>query len=367
MRAGTQKCIPLGSKIRVLVVDDSVVIRRLVTQALTEDPAFEVVGTAANGAIALSKIPQVNPDAVTLDIEMPEVDGLEALRRIRKLYPTLCVIMFSTLTERAATYTLDALALGANDYVTKAANVGSLNKSMASLRSQLIPKIRQFFELEVQSAPLAAAKPQAERAGIPPRSLPWRKRDLVAILSLPAQVSTGGPNALAEIFPSLPSHFPCPILIVQHMPPMFTRILAERLSAQSKIPVEEAAEGTALEPGKALIAPGGYHMRLKRSGNQVVATLDQSPPVNSCRPAVDVLFSSVAEIYGSRALGVILTGMGQDGLEGAKQLKAQGACILAQDKATSVVWGMPGFVVEAGLADAVTGLDRIAPEILLHV
>ena len=362
MRAGTQKRIPLGGKIRVLVVDDSVVIRRLVAQALTEDPAFEVVGAAANGAIALSKIPQVNPDAVTLDIEMPEMDGLEALRRIRKLYPTLCVIMFSTLTLRAATHTLDALALGANDYVTKAANVGSLNKSMASLRSQLIPKINQFFELEVQSAPLASAKPQAERAGIRPRSLPWRKRGIVAI-----GVSTGGPNALAEIFPSLPSHFPCPILIVQHMPPMFTRILAERLSAQSKIPVEEAGEGTVLESGKALIAPGGYHMRLKRTGDRVVAKLDQSPPVNSCRPAVDVLFSSVAEIYGSRALGVILTGMGQDGLEGAKQLKAQGACILAQDKATSVVWGMPGFVVEAGLADAMTGLDRIAPEILLHV
>ncbi len=362
MRIGTQKRIPLGSKIRVLVVDDSVVIRRLVARALAEDPAFEVVGTAANGAIALSKIPQVNPDAVTLDIEMPEMDGWEALRRIRKLYPTLCVIMFSTLTLRAATYTLDALALGANDYVTKAANVGSLNKSMASLRSQLIPKIKQFFEFEVQSAPLVSAKPQAERAGVPPRSLPWRKRSLVAI-----GVSTGGPNALAEIFPSLPSRFPCPILIVQHMPPLFTRMLAERLSAQSKVPVEEAAEGSVVEPGKALIAPGGYHMRLKRSGAQVVATLDQSPPVNSCRPAVDVLFSSVAEIYGSGALGVILTGMGQDGLEGAKQLKAQGACILAQDKATSVVWGMPGFVVEAGLADAVTGLDRIAPEILLHV
>ena len=148
---------------------------------------------------------------------------------------------------------------------------------------------------------------------------------------------------------------------------MFTRLLAERLSAHSKIPVAEAEEGTALGPGKALIAPGGYHMRLKRTGNQVVATLDQSPPVNSCRPAVDVLFSSVAEIYGSRALGVILTGMGRDGLEGAKQLKARGACILAQDKATSVVWAMPGFVVEAGLADAVAGLDRIAPEILLNV
>ena len=287
---------------------------------------------------------------------MPEMDGLETLRRIRKAYPRLCVIMFSTLTERGAAKTLEALSLGANDYVTKAANAGSLDKSLERLRGELTPKIRQFLGFEASGAdplPLVPTRaPFRQQAGSgadsPARPRRESKTEIVAI-----GVSTGGPNALAEIFPKLPKDLACPIVIVQHMPPIFTRLLAERLQSCSQICVEEAQPGTVIEPGKAVIAPGGFHLVLKRSGVTIAADLDESAPVNSCRPAVDVLFSSVAEIYGSRALGVILTGMGQDGFNGVRQLKARGAAVIAQDKTSSVVWGMPGFVAQAGLADVV--------------
>ena len=362
MRGAFQrKIIKPGSRIRVLVVDDSVVIRRLVTHALSEDPAFEVVGSAANGAIALARIPQLNPDVVTLDIQMPEMDGLQALREIRKQYPDLCVIMFSTLTERGATATLEALMLGANDYVTKAANVGSLDVSMAALRSELIPKIKQFFILPGEAAAPPPAQPATPRPLMParPAVLARSKPRVVAM-----GVSTGGPNALSVVMPMFPADFPLPILIVQHMPPLFTRFLAERLAAHSKIRVEEAAEGMLVEPGKALIAPGDYHMRLSQRDGRVIIRLDQGPLENSCRPSVDVLFRSVEEVYKGAAISVILTGMGQDGLRGAEVLKASGAWVIAQDEASSVVWGMPGAVVQAGLADRVVSLEQVAPEIL---
>ena len=360
MALQTARTIPAGRRIRVLIVDDSVVIRRLITQALSEDADLEIVGTAPNGSVALAKIPQVNPDVVTLDIEMPEMDGLETLRQIRKLYPRLCVIMFSALTERGAAKTLEALSLGANDYVTKTANAGSLDKSLENLRSELTPKIRQFFRLK-GSAPVSEVQPLLVPNPQARRNLE-AKKEIIAI-----GVSTGGPNALAEIFPLFPADLPCPIVIVQHMPPIFTRLLAQRLQSCSHIHVEEARQGMPIEPGKAVVAAGGFHLVLKRSGAAIVAALDESPPVNSCRPAVDVLFASVAEIYGSRALGVILTGMGQDGLSGVRQIKARGAAVIAQDKATSVVWGMPGFVAQAGLADVVVPINEITREILKRV
>ena len=349
-----------GERIRVLVVDDSVVIRRLVTHALSEDPALEVAGSAANGALALDRIAQLNPDVVTLDIEMPVMDGLEALRRIRKQYPRLRVIMFSTLTERGAAATFEALALGADDYVTKAANAGSLDRSMENLRRELVPKIRQFFAFAGDGAaaavskrtPPAVLRPVAPAAIYPPRKV------------LAVGVSTGGPTALAEIIPKLPADLPVPVLIVQHMPPLFTRLLAERLQAHSALPVEEARDGVPVEAGRVLIAPGDYHMRVRREGAKVVARLDQGPMENSCRPAVDVLFRSVEEVYGGAALAVVLTGMGQDGLRGCERLKASRACILAQDEASSVVWGMPGAVVSAGLADMTVGLSDMPAEIL---
>jgi two-component system, chemotaxis family, protein-glutamate methylesterase/glutaminase len=305
----------------------------------------------------------LNPDAITLDIEMPEMDGLEALRRIRKQYPDVRVIMFSTLTERGASATFDALALGADDYVAKAANVGSLDRSMASLRGELIPKIKQFFLFSTEFSPSPAPERVTSIAGPPVAEFrpsgPGFRPKAVAI-----GVSTGGPTALGMIIPEIPADFPLPILVVQHMPPVFTRSLADRLHANSRLRVEEAADGVAVERGKVLIAPGGYHMHVKSAGGQILVKVDQSPPENSCRPAVDVLFRSVERAYGGSVISVILTGMGSDGLRGIEILKASGAYVIAQDEASSVVWGMPGAVAGAGLADVVVPLDQVVPEIL---
>jgi two-component system chemotaxis response regulator CheB len=350
----------------VLIVDDSVVIRRLVTHALSEDPAIEVVGSAANGVIALAKIPQVNPDVITLDIEMPEMDGLTFLKHVRKTYPRIRIIMFSTLTRRGTTATIDALMLGADDYVSKAANVGSLSESMETLRKELVPKITQFIQ-QAPASPPARPQPAAAwgtHAGQPalaPRLLHGRPQ-IVAI-----GVSTGGPTALAAVIPMLPSDLRVPIVIVQHMPPMFTQFLADRLQKQTTLQVREATEGSSLAAGTILIAPGDFHMRVRRNGDAVVITLNQDPPENSCRPAVDVLFRSVAEVFGGKSIGVVMTGMGQDGLRGAESLRASGGYIIAQDEASSVVWGMPGAVVRAKLADAVVSLANIAPEVLRHL
>ncbi|MGP8245432.1 MAG: protein-glutamate methylesterase/protein-glutamine glutaminase [Bryobacteraceae bacterium] len=358
-----KKTLPAGNRIRVLVVDDSVVIRRLVTQALSGDPALEVVGSASNGALALARIAQTNPDIVTLDVEMPEMNGLEMLRRLSKENVRPRVVMFSTLTERGATATLDALALGADDYVMKAANGGSLERSLNGLREELIPKLKQFFVLPAQPP----AEPPQQPAPAPATGPTTRRPGGNCAKVLAIGVSTGGPTALGIIIPQVPPDFPLPILIVQHMPPLFTRLLAERLQASTRLKVEEAAEGSTVTAGKVLIAPGGYHMRLRNTGKDTVIGLDQSPPENSCRPAVDVLFRSVGETFGGSAIGAILTGMGQDGLRGVQTLKAAGAFVIAQDEASSVVWGMPGSVVAAGLADSVVPLERVIPEVLRRI
>jgi two-component system chemotaxis response regulator CheB len=359
----------LGRKIKVLVVDDSVVIRRIVSDALNHDPEIEVAGFAPNGVVALQKAAELKPDVITLDIEMPEMDGLTTIRKLRAGASTACVIMFSTLTTRGASAAIDALLLGANDYVTKPSNSGPMDAALATLQAELIPKIKQFFELK---RTLAAPRPQA------PQSVPAARvapRSAVApLFTLPAErkvvaigVSTGGPTALMELLPLFPASFPLPMVIVQHMPPLFTQLLAERLRALSPFEVVEATEGMALKPGRVVIAPGDYHMRLQRSQQEVVVRLDRGPRENSCRPAVDVLFRSVSEVYAGGVIGVILTGMGQDGLLGTEQLKSKGAYIIAQDQGSSVVWGMPGAVVEAGLADSVLALRAVAPEILRQV
>jgi two-component system chemotaxis response regulator CheB len=343
-------------KIRVLVVDDAVVFRRMVADELSADPAIEVVGTAANGRIALAKLPQVNPDLVILDVEMPELDGLATLREIRKTHPRLPVIMFSALTERGAAATLDALALGATDYFAKPTGAGGLDGSLQVIRDELIPEIKALCGR-------AAAVPAVAVAPAPPP--PARGAGRIEVIAI--GTSTGGPNALADLFAGLPADLPVPVVIVQHMPPMFTRLLAERLSAQSALRVEEGRSGGVLRPGHAWIAPGGHHMVVARDGAAARVLLHQDPPENSCRPAADVLFRSVAQAFGPAALAVVLTGMGQDGLRGCEAIRAAGGQVIAQDEATSVVWGMPGFVAKAGLADKVMPLALIAPEVVRRV
>jgi len=349
-------------KIRVLIVDDAVVIRKILAETLATDPIVEIAGTAPNGRLALQKIPQVNPDLVTLDVEMPEMDGLATLREIRKVYPKLPVIMFSTLTARGAAATLDALSAGASDYVTKPANVGSVVAAMQNVRDQMLPKMKALCPW---------AKDAAQNPGgphLPPRKSLTRTtagsgRPTAPIEVLAIGVSTGGPAALSQFFSQLPADFPVPIVVVQHMPAIFTKQLADRLDRVGPLAVSEAEPGCILQPGEAWVARGDYHLTLRKQGLNVALELNQAPPENSCRPAVDVLFRSVAEVYKAHACGAIFTGMGYDGLRGSQFVRDAGGYVFAQDEASSVVWGMPGAVVEAGLADSIQTLSRMAPEI----
>ncbi|HMO14311.1 MAG TPA: chemotaxis response regulator protein-glutamate methylesterase [Pirellulaceae bacterium] len=360
-------------KIRVLIVDDSAVIRKLLGETLAADPAVEVVGTAPNGKIAIAKIPQLEPDVITLDMEMPVMDGLETLTELKKLDLKLPIIMFSTLTSRGAQATFDALARGASDYVAKPANVGSVNESIQSVRESLLPKIKclcPWYESEQTTPSLTSPVPSAEVSKpatsepslIRPMARLTRKIDIVAIGS-----STGGPNALQTVLAGLPADFPVPIVITQHMPPIFTQQLANRLDQLSNIHVLEAEEGMPVIPGQAIIARGNYHLTLERKKNEVFVKFNSDPHEHSCRPAVDVMLRSIAGLYGANTLGVILTGMGHDGKQGCDQLHSMGAQIIAQDKSTSTVWGMPRAVAESGIADAVLPLDRIQTEIINRV
>src|SRR5262245_3634570 len=291
---------------------------------------------------------------------MPVMDGLETLRELRKSYPRLPVIMFSALTERGAAATLDALAAGATDYFAKPSAACGADAARRVIRDELIPAIKTLCAPAPAPARAAVARPAAP--GEARRPTPAAPVELVAV-----GTSTGGPNALAELFSGLPGALPVPIVIVQRMPPMFTRLLAERLSAQSPVRVEEGRSGGALRPGHAWVAPGDHHMIVVRDGPGGRVLLHQDPPENSCRPAADVLFRSVAEAFGPSALAVVLTGMGQDGLRGCEAIRAAGGQVLVQDEATSVVWGMPGFVARAGLADKVLPLALIAGEVVRRV
>ncbi|MBI3646374.1 MAG: chemotaxis response regulator protein-glutamate methylesterase [Acidobacteriales bacterium] len=341
--------------VRVLIVDDSVVVRKLLCEALAASAEITVAGTASSGAIALAKIPQLNPDVITLDIEMPGLNGIQTLVEIRKLYPKLPVIMFSTLTERGAAITLEALSLGASDYATKPSNSESLASAMEQVRQELVAKIISLAGRRSPAVPALTVSPLKRKPG-------GQRIDILAI-----GTSTGGPNALAAVIPHLPEDFPVPVVIVQHTPPLFTRLLAERLDSRSVLTVREGEAGKTLEPGQVWIARGDYHMTVARKGTEVVLNLDQEPPENSCRPAVDVLFRSVAQAYGANALAVVLTGMGADGTRGAGVIREAGGEVVVQDEATSVVWGMPGNVVAAGQADRICPLGEIGAEVVRRV
>jgi len=353
-------------RIRVLVIDDSVVVRQMVKGVLSTDAAIEVVGIAANGRIAMEKIPLLKPDLVTLDIEMPVMNGLEFLKALKGTSYRLKIIMFSTLTEHGATATLEAMSLGAHEYVTKPTGTGNLLGAKEQLREELLPKIKSLcpLKLPVQARP-GLEKRIAAVVKPPAKSIPVfrpRRRDRIDLVAI--GISTGGPNTLTTLLPKFPADFPVPIVIVQHMPPIFTRLLAERLNGLSAITVTEAKDGDTLKAGHALLAPGGYHMATRRNGTFLRISLNQDPPENSCRPAVDVLFRSVAATARSHALAIVLTGMGQDGKLGCEKIVDVGGQTLVQDEASSVVWGMPGAVSKAGLADKVVPLEQMDREIM---
>ncbi len=370
----------MARTIRVLLADDSSVTRRILSESVSREPDMEVVGAAQDGAEAIAFFKAQKPDVVLLDVDMPGINGIEALKAIRKINDNIPVIMFSTLTVKGGEATLDALAAGATDYAAKPTGVGHLDKAMAYLKQEVVPKIRMWGtrylarqEKATQVTPPERVQPQRESGTfrgssaftvtIPKTQMasapPVRRRSgPVHVLAIGA--STGGPNALAELVGLLPGDLGVPVLIVQHMPPVFTQLLAERLERGSRLKVREGYDGAIVKPGEAWVAPGDFHMVVTREGTETILRTNKQAAENSCRPAVDVLFRSVADVYGASALAVVLTGMGRDGTAGCQVLSKCGAGILVQDEASSVVWGMPRSVHEAGLAEATLNLKDLA-------
>ena len=352
----------LGRQTRILIVDDSAVMRSLLRSVIASGSGLEVIGTAADGASALISLDRDHPDLILLDVEMPVMNGLDTLRQLRRQGHRMPVIMCSSLTKSGAQVTIEALAGGASDYVAKPAGQASREEAFQALAQELLPKIYALTgSAQAPPAP-ATARP------IPPSAVPLEGQPIASTVSVVViGVSTGGPAALDVLLPALPAGFPLPVLVVQHMPEVFTALLAQRLSHRCELQVREASEGEPVQPGTVLIARGGWHMEVHGSGRTGATStihLNQDPPENHCRPAVDVLFRSAAKVYGSGVLGVVLTGMGSDGLVGCRLIRSQGGSVIAQDQATSTVWGMPGAVTQACLAHKTLPLAAIAPEIV---
>lgn len=375
--------------IRVMVVDDSVVIRGLLSRWVEADPALELVASHRNGKLAVDDIERSNPDVVVLDIEMPEMDGLTALPLMLRKKRDLVVVMASTLTRRNAEVSLRALSLGAQDYVPKPESTSEVTTSI-DFRRELIDKVkalgqrrrgssaaggrmmraqtaagRTASQTPASAAPAgytrlaAGAGAQAAAPAIRTRAYSSARPRIVAIGS-----STGGPQALQQLFTDIGTAIrEVPVVVTQHMPPTFTAILAEHIAKAAMRPAKEADNGEVLKPGHIYVAPGGLHMIVDKDGGQVVARLTDAPPVNFCKPAVDPLFDSVAKVYGSATLAVVLTGMGHDGAAGVRTIAAGGGSVIAQDEATSVVWGMPGAAAQTGMCCEILPITRIGPKI----
>lgn len=372
----------------VMIVDDAVVVRGLIGRWLSERPTFEVVASAANGRVALDALDRVTPDIILLDIDMPEMDGLEALPLLLRKCPTAAVVISSTLTRRNAELSLKCLSLGATECISKPETNREVTTSQ-SFRQELVTKLealgegRRRLQALRDGAPAPAPAGAASTAGIlarvrgedaaPPAGQPARAPVAPAIvprLACPPRAlvigsSTGGPRAVAEVLASAGESLRnLPVIVVQHMPPIFTAVFAEHLRLQTGYPAREPFDGEQFQPGVVYVAPGGRHLRIARTdGGAVVARVVDAPPVNFCRPAVDLMFKDAAEVFGAAALGLVLTGMGHDGLDGARALSAAGATIVVQDEATSAVWGMPGSIARAGLARAILPLPAIGPSL----
>jgi two-component system chemotaxis response regulator CheB len=385
----------------VLIVDDSALVRMVLQRIIEAEPGFKVVGTARDGQIAIERCRELKPDIITLDVEMPNMSGLQALPRLLEAHRSASVVMISSLTSRGAKETVDALLHGAADYITKPTSANAGENALAELSAALVPKLRALAERARRSTlgnpviTTPSASPSGIRVSHPPAPRvalnsvdPGPRVPLISIepgprasaqrTSEPSATrigrvtpkllaigsSTGGPVALAELLTALPSDFALPIVIAQHMPEVFTRLLAERLSDVTKFNVREAIAGEVLRPREAWIAPGNQHMTVEADGTGALRlAVNSGPPVNSCRPSIDVLFDSVAKACGAETLALALTGMGHDGRDGARAIRQAGGHVLAQDEASSVVWGIPGAVVAAGLAAGVYPLKDLAGQI----
>ncbi|SMD09539.1 two-component system, chemotaxis family, response regulator CheB [Desulfocicer vacuolatum DSM 3385] len=370
-----------SGELRVLVVDDSVVYRMMVSDVLSGFSNIQVVGTAHNGAAALAKVASLKPDLVTLDIEMPDMDGFEVLSVLAKQFPRVGVIMISGSAGKGGSRTIKALEQGAFDFVVKPEK-GDLDGNRVQLEQHLIPILRSFSRMRDIQSILKGKKPLQsqgrEKQSTGDNFLTQKSASLENSTSFENSVksrvvalgvSTGGPVALGKILPLFPGDIGVPIVVVQHMPPVFTRALAESLDKKCEILVREARDGDPLVPGTAYIAPGGFHMKVvtQNQGEKKFLQITDDPPENGCRPSVDYLFRSVAAHFGACATGVIMTGMGYDGAQGVKQMSEQGARIIAQDEKTSAVFGMAKRPIEWGIVDAVVPLEKLAVEILKTV
>lgn len=336
--------------IRVLVVDDSAFMRKALSMMIEDDPEIEVVGTARDGIDAIEKVKSLKPDLMTLDVEMPRMDGITALKKIMKENP-LPVLMVSSLTVEGARATIDALSAGAVDFIPKQLSYVSLD--ITKIKGDLISKIKAITRTRHRTfSPLSTNRTTISNR---PGAMKMTGAQIVTM-----GISTGGPFSLQKIIPLLPVDFPVPVAIVQHMPPHFTKSLADRLDSISRLEVCEAEDGMDLTRGKVYIAPGGFHMKFRGGGGNVKVVVTKDPSDTLHRPSVDVMFSSAHDIFGGRILAAVLTGMGHDGLEGARLIKRSGGKVIAQDEATCVVYGMPRSIVDAELADAVLPLEGIA-------